>query len=155
MSRLLLRFGPAVVALVFIAMSWGSWNFGTPPTHTVFAPRVETEVVRSGVESYRIGNGTTRHDPVVEVIWPAGSGAVLALQGLIPEFFRHRADEAGAIAAGFVAGETVRVKVHEGAPYADQWRWFGILHAVFASLFSVVLVGLALLAWRVFAPVRR
>lgn len=155
MSRLLLRFGPLVVALVFVAMSWGSWHFGNPPTYTVFSPRVETVVVRSGVESYRIGNGTTRHDPVVEVSWPPGSGVAVALQGLIPEFFRHRAKQAEAIAAGYVAGETVRVKVHEGAPFADQLRWFGLVHAVFSSLFSLVLLGLALVFWRAFEPVRR
>ena len=152
MIALLLRFGPAVVALVFIWMSWVSWNFGDPPTHTAFGPRAETVVVRSGVERYRIGNGTHRNEPVVSVIWPPGSGAEAKLKGLIPEFFSYRAADAEAIAAGFVAGEPATVKVYDGSPYADQWRWFGMAHAVFISLMSLVLVFIAWLFWRIMGP---
>jgi hypothetical protein len=151
-TRLLLRFGPAVIALVFIGMSWVSWNFGDPPTHTVFGPRAETAVVRSGVERYRIGNGTYRNDPVVAVIWPPGSGTELALKGLIPEFFSYGPTEAARIASGFVAGDAATVKVYEGAPYADQFRWFGMVHAVFISLMSLVLVFIAWLFWRIMGP---
>jgi hypothetical protein len=152
MIRLLLRYGPALVALVFVLMSWGSWNFGDPPTHTVFGPRAETVVVSAGVERYRIGNGTYRNDPVVAVIWPPGSGSEVPLKGLIPEFFSYRASDAEAIAAGFIAGEPATVKVYDGAPYADQWRWFGMVHAVFISLMSLVLVFIAWLFWRIMGP---
>lgn len=155
MTRLALRFGPLLVAMIFVLMSYGSWTFGTPPTWMQFGPRDETRVLASSIESYRIGNGTTRHEPVVEVVWPPGTESSVRLGGLVPDFFAYGSASATAIAGGFSIGDTIPVRVFEGEPYADRIGWFGLIHATFMSLMTLVLVGIALLFVKLFGPTRR
>lgn len=151
MTRLLLRFGPAVVALVFVWISWGSWTFGDPPTHTTFGPRAEAVVVTSTVESGHV-NGSIRHTPVVSVRWPSEDGDVTPLGGLVPAFFAYDPFSAMEIAGDFTPGSRVSVRVYEGAPFADHLNLFGLAHAGFMSLFSLVLLVIAWLAFAIFKP---
>lgn len=155
MMRIGLRFGPMLVALVFVLMSYGSWTFGDPPTWMQFGPRTETRVLASRIESYRIGNGTTRHEPVVEVVWPPGDESQVPLGGLAPDFFAYGSAAAAAITSSYTLGETITVRVFEGRPYADRIGWFGLIHATFMSLMTLVLLGIGLLFVRLFEPVRR
>ncbi len=155
MTRLALRFGPLLVATIFVLMSYGSWTFGTPPTWMQFGPRAEARVLTSKVDSYRIGNGTTRHEPVVEVTWPPGNDSPVRLGGVVPDFFAYGNASASAIARSFVIGDTIAVRVFEGQPYADRIGWFGLAHATFMSLMSAVLLGIAFLFFKLFEPDRR
>lgn len=155
MTRLALRFGPLLVAMIFVLMSYGSWTFGTPPTWMQFGPRAETRVLTSSIESYRIGNGTTRHEPVVEVVWPPGTDNPVRLGGLVPDFFAYGSASATAIARSFRIGDTIPVRVFEGEPYADRIGWFGLAHATFMSLMTLVLLGIAFLFFKLFEPDRR
>lgn len=155
MTRLALRFGPLLVAMIFVLMSYGSWTFGTPPTWMQFGPRAEARVLASKVDSYRIGNGTTRHEPVVEVSWPPGTDSAVMLGGMKPEFFAYGLTEATAIARSFRIGDTIPVRVFEGEPFADRISWFGLAHATFMSLMTLVLIGIGLLFFKLFEPERR
>jgi hypothetical protein len=156
MGRLLLRFGPLLVAAVFVLMSYRSWTFGDPPTWTVFGPRSEARVVSSQVVVGRAGNGTIRHEPEVNVAWPSDATEAVALGNLKPSFYAYGADHAAEIAATFVVGETITVRVHDGRPHADVIDWFGLLHAAFISAFSLVIAAIAVLFLMMFGPgVRR
>lgn len=155
MMRIALRFGPLLVAMIFVLMSYGSWTFGTPPTWMQFGPRTQTVVVSSRVESYRIGNGTTRHEPAIEVTWPPEAGETQRLGGVAPEFFDYARQRADAIAADYRVGDVIDVRVFEGKPYADRIGWFGLIHATFMSLMTLVLLGIALLFFKLFEPARR
>lgn len=155
MMRVALRFGPLLIALVVLLLAYGSWTFGTPPTWTLFGPRAQTQILSAKVDSYRIGNGTTRHEPVVEVSWPPEGGTATRLGGVLPEFFDYRSDGAAAITEDYRVGETIGVRVFDGAPYADRIGWFGLGHAVFLSLMSLVALAIAFLFFKLFEPDRR
>ena len=155
MIVLLLRFGPAVIAVVVALMAWTSWNFSTPPTWTQFAERVETEVVSSSVVSRRIGNGTIRHIPTVVVRWPADSASTVELGDVLPGFFSYGARQAQDIADGYRPGMPISVRLFEGQPYADRFDWFKMLHASFISVMTVVVAGIAWVFFVGFAPTRR
>ena len=155
MTGLLLRFGPALIALVVAFMAWGSWNFGTPPTWTQFAERAEAEVVSSEVISRRIGNGTIRHIPTVVVRWPAGSVGTVELGDVVPGFFSYGAFQATEIVDDYAPGARISVRLYEGLPYADRFDWFKMLHASFISVMSVVAAGVAWVLFMLFTPVRR
>lgn len=150
MGRLLLRFGPLLVAAVFVLMSYGSWTFGDPPTWTILGPRSEARVISSQVAVGRAGNGTIRHEPEVSVAWPPDAPEAVALGNLKPSFYAYGADHAAEIAARFVAGETITVRVHDGRPHADVIDWFGLLHASFLSILSVVIAAIAVLFLMIF-----
>lgn len=155
MTRLLLRFLPSLFALVFILMAWGSWNFGVPPTWTQFAERAPSEVMSSTVVEGPYGNGTTKYSPTVMVTWPPGSTDTVELGNVAPEFFSYNSRGAREVAARYVPGTPITVRVFEGRPYADQIEWFKLTHASFLSLMCIVLAGIAWLFFRIFPPERQ
>ncbi|MCB9897914.1 MAG: hypothetical protein H6825_07920 [Planctomycetes bacterium] len=137
-----LRFLPLVVGLGFLAMDFGMWHAGTPPAWSFLAPRGEAVVRASRVDVERIGNGTLRYTPAIEV--DAGDGAV-ALQGTWPSFFGFGSQEAEEIAARFPVGATIVTRPLDGVLYADRIDPFDVGIAVFMGGMSLFVCFLGLL----------
>ncbi|WP_417310796.1 hypothetical protein [Devosia sp.] len=154
MGGVLLRFGPAVIALVFIFISYTSWTYSDPPTWTIFQPRTETVVVDTEVRQQRV-NGNTRHIPVVVVRWPPGSDGTAELGALTPGFFHYGMGSAEAVVGRYPVNTVVDVRVWQDQPYASDAGWFGPLHAGVISLFTAMLCGIAWVFFIAMGPARR
>jgi hypothetical protein len=147
-----IRFGSVLLALIFIYMSSVSWRFGDPPTWTMFLPSKEAMVLSSTTSTYRIGNGTMRTDPVIEVEWPGAETGRALLLGVTPTFYWHGRSEAERLAAAYPAGSPTRIRVWNDQPYAARIDLFKTAHAVFMTFMTLVLSLIAFVLFLALKP---
>ena len=146
------RYGSVLVALIFIYMSSVSWRFGDPPTWTIFLSSQDAVVVTSATRTSRVGNGTMRTDPVIEVEWPAAENGRAELLGVTPSFYWPSRSEVEEIAAGYTVGSPAAVKLWNGQPYAARIDLFRTTHAVFMTIMTIVLSLIAYVLFRALKP---
>ena len=147
MLTLALRFGVLAAGLLVSWMAVFSWRTNDPPTWTIFMPAHQAIVTDVAIREGRV-NGSLRHWPEIEVEWPAGSEQRVSLGGLKPSFYGGRKSEAEEIVADFVVGEAASIREYEGRLYAARVDLFHTAHAVFLTLFALLLtLSGAFLAW--------
>lgn len=125
------------IGLLLTHAAMGSWTTGDPPPASIFAQRSAAGVVEARVASGRT-NGSLRHIPLVRVQW---DGQVTELRGLTGPFYDHRYSSAQAALRHTVAGQSISVKVIDGAPYADRTDWLRFGGAVWLSLCALFTLG--------------
>jgi hypothetical protein len=92
------------------------------------------------VEAVTVGNGEVQLFPRVTVRRPGVDAEPVALLGVVPTFYESDAAEAARLAAAFHPGETVEVRVIDGAAYADRTDGSDLFHAVFMTSTALVML---------------
>lgn len=147
---LALRVGVLLLGIGLGVIAAASWQSGSPPAWSFAATRAETVVRTSQVRNEIIGNGTTRHHPVVMVSWPPGSDTQQELASLRSVMTAYRRDEAEAVVAAHPPGRRLLVRVLDGRPHADRHDRFQLFHAAFMSVMSLIITALGALFFVIF-----
>lgn len=128
---------PMSIGLGLVLAAHTAWTAGDPPPASVFGARELVPIVATKVVSGR-QNGSMRHVPQVSVLH---DGAVVGLKGLTGSFYDSSQSGAEAAVAGYFAGDMARVRMVDGAPYADRIDWFRLGAALWLSLFAAVFLA--------------
>jgi len=129
---------PFAMGTVALLLSWFSWGFGSPPTHSILSSRISVVVAASHVEQIRASSSRRRYRPVVDVVREGGQAE--RLHGLMPVFDPSGRAAAESAVAQYPQGATVRVRVVGARLYADRTELFHLAHALFLTVFSIVFI---------------